>query len=54
MEVQLRPGAGDYLKRSIYYISRFYSEQMQRGDSYQDLLKTVSISLVDFNLAAQI
>ena len=50
VEVQLRPGVGDYLKRSIYYISRFYSEQMQRGDSYQDLLKTVSISLVDFNL----
>lgn len=50
VEVQLRPGVGDYLKRSIYYSSRFYSEQMQRGDSYQDLLKTVSISLVDFNL----
>lgn len=50
VEVQLRPGVGDYVERSNYYLSKFYSEQIHRGDSYQDLLKTVSISLVDFNL----
>ena len=50
VEVQLRPGVGDYLKRSIYYLTRFFSEQIQRGDSYHQLLKTVSITLLDFNL----
>ncbi len=32
VEVQLRPGLGDYLKRSIYYLTKFFSEQIQRGD----------------------
>jgi len=53
VEVQLRPGLGDYLKRSIYYLTKFFSEQIQRGDSYHQLLKTVSITLLDFDLLAE-
>ena len=49
IEVQLNPGLGDYIQRSIYYTSKFYSEQIRRGESYDDLLKTISISLLDFN-----
>ena len=41
IEVQLSPGIGDYIKRSIYYTSRFYSEQIKRGDSYDNLVKTI-------------
>lgn len=50
VEVQLSPGLGDYIPRSLYYISKFFSDQIQRGDSYHQLLKTVSISLLDFDL----
>lgn len=50
VEVQLSPGLGDYIPRSLYYVSKFFSDQIQRGDSYHQLLKTVSISLLDFDL----
>jgi predicted transposase/invertase (TIGR01784 family) len=50
VEVQLSPGLGDYIPRSLYYVCKFFSDQIQRGDSYHQLLKTVSISLLDFDL----
>ena len=50
IEVQLNPGLGDYIQRSIYYLSKFYSEQIRRGDAYSELLKTISISLLDFEI----
>ena len=50
IEVQLSAGVGDYINRSVYYTSRFFSEQLKRGDSYHGLAKTISISLLDFIL----
>lgn len=49
-EPTMRALVNAVLERSVYYLSKFYSEQIQRGASYHNLLKTVSISLVDFNL----
>ena len=50
IEVQLNPGLGDYAARSIFYTAKFFCDQLQRGQPYEDLRKTVSISLLDFNL----
>ena len=50
IEVQLNPGVGEYTARSIYYTAKFFCDQLQRGEPYETLKKTVSISLLDFNL----
>ena len=51
IEVQLTPGyPDDYLKRSIYYLARLYCEQLERGQPYRSLNRTISISLLDFLL----
>lgn len=50
IEVQLNPGIGDYAARSIFYTTKFFCDQLQRGQPYETLKKTVSISLLDFNL----
>jgi hypothetical protein len=50
IEVQLNPGVGDYKARSLYYTARFFCDQLERGDSYDLLKKTVSISILDFIL----
>ena len=50
IEVQLRAGLDDYIKRSVYYTTRFYSEQLEAGHRYNELKRTVSISLLDFIL----
>ena len=40
----------DWQKRSLYYWARLFSEQIERGDDYRHLQKTISISLLDFTL----
>lgn len=50
VEVQLRAGVDDYKKRTLFYIAKFYCEQLQKGQSYSSLKRTVSISILDFNL----
>lgn len=50
IEVQLRAGLDDYIKRSLYYVTRLFCDQIQAGQSYDLLAKTVSISILDFNL----
>ncbi len=50
IEVQLNPGLGDYAARSIFYTAKFFCEQLERGQPYESLKKTVSLSLLDFNL----
>ena len=50
IEVQLNPGIGDYTSRSIFYTAKFFVDQLGRGESYETLKKTVSISLLDFVL----
>ncbi len=39
-----------YDKRSLYYWSRVYSGQLERGDYYHKLNKTIGIHLLNFNL----
>ena len=39
-----------YVPRALYYLTRLFSEQVLRGDCYDDLNKTIGISLLDFTL----
>ncbi len=50
VEVQRHSGSDSYTKRSFYYGSRFYAEQLQQGASYKTLRKTVCLSILDFVL----
>ncbi len=52
IEVQLQPTEGreNYFKRSVYYWSKLFVEQLEPGDSYSKLEKTICISLLDFDL----
>lgn len=49
VEVQVR-GPANYIERSLFYLSRLYSEQVERGDDYHLLRRTVAISILDFVL----
>lgn len=50
IEVQLQSvhGRESYFKRSLFYWSKLYSSQIERGHQYSKLQKTISISLLDF------
>ena len=37
-------------KRSLYYLSKLYSSQLQRGDEYNKLCSVITINILDFNL----
>lgn len=50
VEVQLRAAGLSYIKRSLYYTTRLYSEQLKSGHDYHLLERSVSISLLDFVL----
>ena len=50
IEIQLSPGVGDFIPRSVFYGTRFFCEQLQRGHDYFELKRTVCISLLDFVL----
>lgn len=39
-----------YVERSLYYAARLFSEQLERGEEYRLLAKTISISIMDFVL----
>ena len=49
IEVQVRDEP-DYIKRSIYYLARLFGEQLEKGDSYSRITRTIGISLLDFDL----
>ena len=49
IEVQLEAETG-YVKRTIYYLARLYSSQLETGDNYNALSKTISISILDYIL----
>ena len=36
-------------KRSIAYLAKLYSDQLQKGDDYNKPLKTISINILNFN-----
>ena len=50
VEVQLRGPGLDYIKRSLYYTTRLYSDQLKSGHQYHLLAKSVSVSILDFVL----
>ncbi|MEK4677815.1 MULTISPECIES: Rpn family recombination-promoting nuclease/putative transposase [Bacillus] len=47
IEIQLSD-QNDFLKRSLYYWSRLYASQMQKGSSYDTLRKTITINILNF------
>lgn len=49
IEVQLREQI-HYVQRSLYYLTKLYSEQLKSGDEYEKLRRTVAISILDFPL----
>lgn len=52
IEVQLKP-AKDYITRTVYYLSRLFGDQLEAGGRYQNLAKTIGISITDFVLFDQ-
>jgi predicted transposase/invertase (TIGR01784 family) len=52
IEIQLRSHAG-LAERILYYWSRQYGSQLQAGEDYNRLRRTVSIFLLDFDLTLQ-
>lgn len=49
IEVQLADNK-DIEKRLLYYNAKIYSQQMLIGEKYEDLKKTISIAILDYNL----
>ena len=49
VEVQVR-NRGDYLQRSVFYLSNLHSSQLKSGGQYQDLKRTISIHILAFSL----
>ncbi|MBI3926659.1 MAG: PD-(D/E)XK nuclease family transposase [Armatimonadetes bacterium] len=39
-----------YMERAVYYLARLFSEQLEKGDPYTRIAKTIGISLLDFVL----
>lgn len=40
----------DFEKRALFYLSRLYSSQLTKGKSFNDLKKTISINLLNFDM----
>ncbi len=49
IEVQVAAEA-DYKDRAVYYLTRMFAGQLEQGDPYSRLARTIGISLCDFNL----
>jgi predicted transposase/invertase (TIGR01784 family) len=49
VEVQVceRPS---YVERAVFYLARLFGGQLEKGDSYGQIVKTIGISIVDFIL----
>lgn len=48
IEMQVLPESW-FAKRSLYYWSRLYSEQLPEGKHYRNLAKTICINILNFN-----
>ena len=48
IEIQLK-NEYDMIQRSLYYWSKIYEEQIQEGDSYSNLNRTVCINILNYN-----
>lgn len=49
IEIQIKNNY-DMIPRTIYYLSKLVEEQMEEGDDYNKIMKTVTINLLDFEL----
>ena len=49
IEIQL-DNKYNMIKRSLYYWSKLYESQLESGNDYQKLSRTICINLLDFNL----
>ena len=47
IEIQLK-NEYNMIKRSLYYLSKMYEEQLSEGDDYSDLQKTICINILNF------
>ena len=51
VNIELQVSRQNYMpKRSMFYISRMFSEQMVKGQDYETLKPVIGINLLDFNL----
>lgn len=51
IELELQVSRQNYMpKRSMFYISRMFSEQMVKGQDYETLKPVIGINLLDFSL----
>ncbi|MGH1232933.1 Rpn family recombination-promoting nuclease/putative transposase [Bacillus toyonensis] len=49
VEIQLK-NTQEIVKRSLYYWSKLYTSQLEKGMSYRSLRKTIAINILDFDL----
>ena len=49
VEIQLW-NAGDMPKRTLYYWARLYAGQMEEGNRYRSLQKTIAVNILDFDV----
>lgn len=51
IDIEVQVARQNYMaKRSMYYLSRMYSEQMIKNQNYDELKPVIGINLLDFNL----
>ena len=48
IEIQLKDEK-NMIKRSLYYLSRMYTNQLSEGENYRELPRTVAINILRFN-----
>lgn len=49
VEIQLS-NKGNFIERSLYYWAKLYSNQLKSGEPYEELKRTITINILDFNL----
>ena len=49
VEIQLKD-EGNFKDRSVYYWSKMYTDELKRGQQYEDLKQTITINILNFNL----
>lgn len=53
IEVQLASQPA-YVARAVFYLARLYTDQLEKGDPYSRLARTIGISLLDFVLIPEL
>lgn len=51
IDIEMQKGKDDFMSyRSIYYWARLFTGQLATGDPYKNLKRTITISILDFNM----